>query len=166
MPTDAGNALLAEASGRVRGAAPFDPKGGGWTLVTFSIPEDRRALRHRVRSTLTWEGFAPLRDGLWLAPGEVDLRASLLPLSGELDPGTIVAFRARELADFPIAASVRQAWDIDVIRAAHRQFAQAWGDPGVVGSVGSALLARTQLVADWLLLLRTDPGLPPEYMDE
>lgn len=166
--TDAGIALLQKASDRVRGDRPFDPHGGGWTLVTFSIPENRRALRHRVRSTLTWEGFAPLRDGLWLAPGEVDLRTSLRALSDELDPGAVVAFRARELNDFPIAASVRQAWDIDAIRSAHLHFIAAWQDVAAptVEASGSALATRTELVADWLLLLRTDPRLPPEFMED
>lgn len=166
--TAAGVALLSEGDERVRGDRPFDSHGGGWTLVTFSIPEGRRALRHRVRSTLTWQGFAPLRDGLWLAPGAVDLRRSLLPLSGELDEGAMVAFRARELEDFPIAASVRQAWDIDAIRAAHVGFARTWTgvDAAAVAARGGELVARTELVADWLTLLGTDPGLPPEYMED
>ena len=62
---------------RARARTPSQPHGTGWTLVTFTVPEDQRTLRHRLRSTLTWEGFAPLRDGLWLAPGEVDLAAAL-----------------------------------------------------------------------------------------
>ena len=99
--------MLREATYRVRGPRPFDPQGSGWTLVTFSIPEGQRTLRHRLRSTLTWEGFAPIRDGLWLAPGEVDLAGSLEPLRQDLPPNTVIAFHARELAGFPIGESVR-----------------------------------------------------------
>lgn len=105
--TDHGVAVLREAKYRVRGPRPFDPQGSGWTLVTFSIPEGQRMLRHRLRSTLTWEGFAPIRDGLWLAPGEVDLAGSLAPLRQDLAPNTVVAFHARELAGFPIAERTR-----------------------------------------------------------
>ena len=31
------------------GPAPFEPQGEGWTLVTFSVPEHLRDLRHRLR---------------------------------------------------------------------------------------------------------------------
>ncbi|MEV0718236.1 PaaX family transcriptional regulator C-terminal domain-containing protein [Asanoa sp. NPDC050611] len=163
--TGHGTAVLREATARVRGPHPFDPQGTGWTLVTFTIPEDQRTLRHRLRSTLTWEGFAPLRDGLWLAPGEVDLASALEPLREDLPPNTVVGFHARELPSFPIADSVRAAWDIEAIRREHLAFIEAWEDPGPATRAPSALTLRTMLVADWLALLRTDPRLPREFMD-
>ncbi|MEU8111162.1 PaaX family transcriptional regulator C-terminal domain-containing protein [Micromonospora sp. NPDC048947] len=163
--TEHGAAVLREATYRVRGPRPFDPQGSGWTLVTFSIPEGQRMLRHRLRSTLTWEGFAPLRDGLWLAPGEVDLAGSLERLRQDLAPNTVVAFHARELAGFPIGESVRTAWDIEAIRRAHLAFIEVWDDPSALTMAPSALTVRTMLVADWLALLRADPRLPAEFMD-
>jgi len=163
--TDHGAAVLREARGRVRSERPFDPQGDGWTLVTFSIPEEQRTLRHRLRSTLTWEGFAPIRDGLWLAPGQVDLAASFEPLRDDLPAHAVVAFHARELPDFPIGASVRTAWDVEAIRREHLTFIEIWSDPGVASRTPSALSLRTMLVADWLALLRADPRLPQEFMD-
>ncbi|WP_328345947.1 PaaX family transcriptional regulator [Micromonospora sp. NBC_00421] len=163
--TEHGAAVLREATYRVRGPRPFDPQGSGWTLVTFSIPEDQRRLRHRLRSTLTWEGFAPIRDGLWLAPGEVDLAGSLEPLRQDLAPHAVVAFHARELAGFPIGESVRAAWDIEAIRREHLAFIEVWDDPAATALASSALTLRTMLVADWLALLRADPRLPAEFMD-
>ncbi|MCR6704810.1 MAG: hypothetical protein NVV66_08995 [Cellulomonas sp.] len=65
--------VLGEARDRVFDADPFAPRGTGWTLVTFSVPESRRDVRHRVRAQLAWAGFGLLRDGLWIAPGEVDV---------------------------------------------------------------------------------------------
>ena len=46
------------------------------------------------------EGFAPLRDGLWLAPGELDLDAALEPLRADLPTAAITAFHARELSGY------------------------------------------------------------------
>jgi phenylacetic acid degradation operon negative regulatory protein len=163
--TEHGAAVLREAIHRVRGPRPFDPQGEGWTLVTFSIPEGQRTLRHRLRSTLTWEGFAPIRDGLWLAPGEVDLAGSLEPLQQDLPPNAVVAFHARELAGFPIGDSVRSAWDVEAIRREHLAFIEIWGEPTAAELAPSALTVRTMLVADWLALLRADPRLPREFMD-
>lgn len=163
--TEHGEAVLREAKVRVRSQRPFDPVGTGWTLVTFSIPEDQRTLRHRLRSTLTWEGFAPIRDGLWLAPGEVDLVACFEPLRHDLPPNAVVAFHARELPEFPIGASVHAAWDIEAIRREHLAFIETWADPAATAQAPSALTVRTMLVADWLALLRADPRLPREFMD-
>lgn len=163
--TEHGAAILREAAGRVRSSHPFDPVGDGWTLVTFSIPEEQRTLRHHLRSTLAWAGFAPLRDGLWLAPGEVDLESALEPLRAELPSSAVLAFHARELPGYPVAESVKAAWDIEAIRCEHLNFIDTWADPSAVGA-STALSMRTMLVADWLALLRVDPRLPREFMDE
>lgn len=160
--TGHGTAVLREATDRVRGPHPFDAPGEGWTLVTFSIPEEQRQLRHRLRAALTWDGFAPIRDGLWLAPGEVDLDASLAPLRDDLPTGAVTAFHARELPGFSIAESVRAAWDIAAIREAHESFIREWRTPQAVTSV---LARRVMLVTDWLALLRADPRLPAAFME-
>jgi phenylacetic acid degradation operon negative regulatory protein len=162
--TEHGSAVLREAAGRVRSFQPFDPVGSGWTLVTFSIPEEQRTLRHHLRSTLTWEGFAPLRDGLWLAPGEVDLVSALEPLREELPPNAILAFHAQELPGYPVAECVRAAWDIEAIRSEHLSFIETWEDP-LSTNASTAISTRAMLVADWLALLRVDPRLPREFMD-
>lgn len=163
--TEAGERVLREATSRVRGPRPFDPHGDGWTLVTFSIPEHQRRVRHRLRATLSWEGFAPIRDGLWLAPGEVDLDASLVPMRPDLPDGAIVAFHARELSSFPIGDSVQTAWDLEAIRAAHLAFIEEWSSEAGAGDAG-ALATMVALVADWLALLRADPRLPPRYLGD
>ncbi|HWI31975.1 MAG TPA: PaaX family transcriptional regulator C-terminal domain-containing protein [Microbacterium sp.] len=164
--TGEGAAVLREASERVRGPHPFEPHGSGWTLVTFTVPEDQRTLRHRLRSALSWEGFAPLRDGLWLAPGEVDLAAALEPLRTHLPAAAITAFHARELPGYAMADNVRAAWDIDKIRDEHLAFIDTWSAASTAAEAGSPLSARAMLVADWLALLGADPRLPRAFMDE
>ena len=161
--TPTGIAVLREATARVRDPHPFHAPMGVWTFVTFSLPEDLRSLRSRLRSTLTWEGFAPLRDGLWVAPGEIDLSAALEAMRADLPPGAILAFHGRELPEFPMADSARSAWDIEAIRAEHLAFIDAWS--ALDTDSPSALVTRTMLVADWLALLRVDPGLPRELLD-
>lgn len=158
--------VLREAAVRVHSEHPFAPNGTGWTLVTFSVPEDQRTVRHRLRATLAWEGFAPLRDGLWIAPGEVDLEAALEPLGDALAPHTVTAFRAEDLRAYPVSRSVREAWDIDAIRAEHNTFLATWEAPGASDGAATALSALVCLVADWLALLRADPRLPVEFMGD
>jgi phenylacetic acid degradation operon negative regulatory protein len=163
--TPHGSEVLREASGRVNGPAPFDPQGEGWTLVTFSVPEHLRDLRHRLRAALTWSGFAVLRDGLWIAPGAVDLAAALDAMIPDLPPASITAFSATELEGFPMAEAVRVAWDVERIREAHLEFIAHWDREDAASDL-PPVTARTLLVADWLALLRADPRLPRQYMGE
>lgn len=161
--TPHGNEVLRDASGRVNGPAPFDPQGEGWTLVTFTVPEHMRTLRHRLRAALTWSGFALLRDGLWVAPGAVDLASMLDAAVPDLPPGSVNAFSASELDGFPMAEVVRAAWDVEHIRSAHREFIAHWEREDEASGI-LPLTARTLLVADWLALLRMDPRLPRQYL--
>jgi phenylacetic acid degradation operon negative regulatory protein len=163
--TPHGIEVLREASVRVNGPAPFAPQGDGWTLVTFTVPEHMRTLRHRLRAALTWSGFSVLRDGLWIAPGEVDLAAALDAIIPDLPPGSVNAFAASELGGFPMAEAVRTAWDVERIRGAHEEFIAHWERDTEADDL-QPLTARVLLVADWLALLRVDPRLPRQYMDE
>ncbi|WP_345800795.1 PaaX family transcriptional regulator C-terminal domain-containing protein [Microbacterium sp. AZCO] len=163
--TPHGNEVLREASGRVNGPAPFEPLGEGWTLVTFTIPENLRDLRHRLRAALTWSGFGAVRDGLWIAPGRVDLAAALGALIPDLPPASVIAFSATELDGFPMADAVRMAWDVERIREAHHEFIAHWEREDAAADL-APVTARTLLVADWLALLRADPRLPRQYMGD
>src|SRR5260370_41961380 len=48
--------------------APTPPWDGLWSLVAFPIPENNRSAPDELRQELRWLGFAPLYDGLWVAP--------------------------------------------------------------------------------------------------
>jgi phenylacetic acid degradation operon negative regulatory protein len=61
--------------------------------------------------------------------------------------------------------SVAAAWDLPAIRKLHHDFAAEWSSPTEPVGPVPALTTRTALVADWLALLRADPGLPRDYLD-
>jgi DNA-binding transcriptional regulator PaaX len=153
--------VLREARERVNSPAPFEHAEGEWTLLSYSVPESRRDLRHRVRARLTWAGFGGLRDGLWIAPGTVDVsavlgRSDLVEAAGLAD-----AFAARPLPGTDLDRLVHRAWDVPAIRRAHLAFIADWSRPP---RVAGSLAQLTVLGADWLSLLRTDPGLPASHL--
>ena len=41
---------------------------GRWLLVVVRVPEERRDVRHLMRSRLAWAGFGSLGNGLWITP--------------------------------------------------------------------------------------------------
>jgi phenylacetic acid degradation operon negative regulatory protein len=153
--------VLRQADARVSSPAPFTHPEGEWTLLSYSVPESRRDLRHKVRSRLSWAGFGGLRDGLWIAPGTVDVAAVLGHDGLSEAAGLADAFAARPLPGTDVDRLVRRAWDVPALRRAHLDFIAAWDAPP---RVAGSLAQRTLLGADWLALLRADPGLPADQL--
>lgn len=163
---------------------------GTWTLVGFSLPESWRSERHDLRSRLVWAGFGPLQNGLWVAPGRVDVA----PIAAELGLGDrIRAFHGEAAAPTEAGPLLRTAFDVDAIAEGYRSFLARWGDgPGpteVRDAPGSAevrddlgpaevrdapgppevrddLGRQLVLHTDWLDLVRRDPHLPAEHLPE
>jgi DNA-binding transcriptional regulator PaaX len=159
--TPAGDALLTRASTRVTSRTPFDHGGTGWTLLSYSMPESRRDLRHQLRATLTWAGFGGLRDGLWIAPGTVDVAAVFADAELTEAAGLAEWFLAAPLPGVDVPALVHRAWPVERIRQRHEAFLGTWeAGPGP----GDPLGRMTLLGADWLQLLRVDPGLPAAHL--
>lgn len=147
--------VLRQGRERVVSNQPFTPDGEDWTLLSYTVPEAQRDLRHQLRSTLQWAGFGRLRDGLWIAPGNVDV-ATLLDETEAADAVTL-AFVGRPITGTSSGDFVRKAWDLELIESEHRRFISTWSDHTKFDSPVAAL---TALGADWLRLLRVDPGLP------
>lgn len=51
---------------------------GKWRVLSFDIPERRRALRDRVRSELAAIGFVKLQDSVWVYPYDCEDLMTLL----------------------------------------------------------------------------------------
>lgn len=159
--TPAADALVRKAAERVGAPAPFEHPDGQWTLLSYSMPESRRDLRHRLRATLSWAGFGGLRDGVWIAPGTVDVGAVFADAGLTEVAGLAEWFAASPLPGVPVEDLIRRAWPVDRIRDEHELFIRTWW----AGPHGEDPLAQvTALGADWLRLLRVDPGLPARFL--
>ena len=112
---------------------------GVWSVVAFSIPESRRAVRHTARSRLRWLGFAPLYDGVWISP--LDAAAQAKDQLVELGADDVTSMRAH--LDTTIPGGPQSAWDMD---AALRQYA--------------AFDAELRAVSDGLPRRRLSPSAP------
>ncbi|MFJ8746341.1 PaaX family transcriptional regulator C-terminal domain-containing protein [Embleya sp. NPDC127516] len=155
--------VLLQGKGRVLSRTPFEHRDDRWTLLSFSLPEPHRDLRHQLRSRLQWAGFGCARDGLWIAPGTVDITEALDGLDlPDAEDSFLDAFAAQPLPPTRMHRLVRRAWDLDALRAAHEAFLARWErhDP----NTGDPLPLLASVLADWIHLLRTDPGLPATHL--
>src|SRR3954452_6903783 len=94
---------------------------GRWLLVVLRVPEERREVRHRLRTRLAWAGFGSLGGGLWISPhGERE--AGLRDPAGDGAGGELLSFLA-ELGELGAPGRlIADAWDLDGVAGAYRRF--------------------------------------------
>lgn len=130
-----------------------------WCLVSFSIPESARSVRHQLRRRLQWIGAGVVSPALWICPGH--LQGEVEQILDELDArGWATLFQASA----PVTAgTLREAaatwWDLDALRAEHERFLAS-----LATLPAEPFAAYVRLIDSWRVLPYVDPGLPPSML--
>lgn len=136
---------------------------GRWLLAVLRVPEERRSVRDRVRTQLTWAGFGSLGGGVWIST-HVDRQAEFQTIARDGGTARTFAFRAEQL---PVVGDprtlVEQAWDLDEIRECYERFIRTYSDHQPQGAE-RVFQAQTELVHAWSTLPFFDPDLPDELL--
>src|SRR3954447_12823195 len=113
--------MLASGAQRIYGfGAPWE-WDGRWLLVVVRVPEERRDVRHRLRTRLAWEGFGSIGGGLWISP-HVEREAGLRGMSADGAVAELLSFHG-ELGELGDARRViADAWDLGGVADAYRAF--------------------------------------------
>ncbi|AKE01227.1 hypothetical protein XU06_30345 (plasmid) [Rhodococcus erythropolis] len=131
-----------------------------WTVLAYSIPETRRALRIRLRSRLTWRGFGLLRSGVWVAPGRVDVTAMLDDLAVNED--VHVFYGVPSAASNPVDL-IEEAYDLGDIAKRYTRFVERWSGEAE-SQFPDVLCALIVLRSEWQQLAQSDPHLPAKHL--
>ncbi|KON73601.1 hypothetical protein M768_11710 [Cellulosimicrobium cellulans F16] len=149
-----------------------------WCLVSYSLPEERRDVRHQLRRHLAWIGAGSVADGLWIAPGHLVDEVEEILLALEVrDAATVFLAGAPRVAGSFADAAARW-WDLDRVAALHRAFLARHGAsraglgsvpdgvPSLAedGSPRAAFARWVRAVDDWRPIPYADPGLPPSAL--
>ena len=149
---------------RVRQMADSDH----WCLVSFSIPESHRDVRHQLRRRLQWIGCGVVSPALWICPdyltGEVE---EILSELGIRSYATVFQASEPRVAG-TLRDAVREWWDLDGLREEHLRFQDAIsGLQTDEHQRNSAAFGNyIQLVDAWRVLPYIDPGLPSSLLPD
>ena len=166
--TARGRRLLEEGARRIHHPPLDRPWDGAWHLVAYSVPEEQREVRDRLRHRLLWLGFGSLGGGLWISPH--DQRAAIEDAARELSIAEHVElFRAEHRGFSDAARLVARCWDLKAIHRRYAALLRAW-EPRFQGRLAAArqdrplpedaFVQRFGLIHEYRDFLRIDPHLP------
>src|SRR4051812_23464975 len=160
--TDETRAMLTSGAARIYGFGEPRHWDGRWLLVVVRVPEQRRDVRHVIRSQLAWAGFGSLGNGLWLTP-HVDREAEVTRIVRDLSVAELVSFRAEFGGIGDAGKVVADAWDLDAVADRYREFADRFGRLRPKAPEAT-FRAQTELVHTWRKFPFLDPDLPQEML--
>jgi len=132
-----------------------------WTLLTFSIPETRRAERHAIRTLLGRNGFASLGNGVWIA-SVARLPETRVALEATGFADYVDMFRAQHEGFGELAEFVARCWDTEAIATMYRTFIRdvrrrIRRDPTADARTFADIIIASN---NWRRINFTDPALP------
>jgi phenylacetic acid degradation operon negative regulatory protein len=158
--------------------------GDPWCLLSFSIPEAQRDVRHQLRKRLGWIGCGTVATGLWICPAFLaDEVEEIVADLGLRDHVTVFIAGTPHITG-TLADAARRWWDLDHLENLHRGFLASQAEPPdppespesapeeialreSVPERPRASFARFIRALDqWRILPYLDPGLPPSALPD
>jgi phenylacetic acid degradation operon negative regulatory protein len=160
-----GDTLLREGTDRIYGflRSPH-PWDGRWLVLTVSLPETQRRLRHQLRTRLTWLGLGSPSPGLWVTPdaGHLEAVRQVVEELGLDDQSFAWVGPATGIGDE--AQLLDEAWDLATVEELYTTFLRLFEARAPETGTGS-FVAQVELVQEWRRFPFLDPDLPRELLD-
>ena len=135
-----------------------------WCLISYSIPESQRQLRHQLRRRLSWIGCGTVSAALWICPEYLTSEVEDILTDLGIRKEAVIFLASETRLEGGLERAVARWWDLPAIAARHQAFLSGYG------SVADDLTPR-QAFATWMGCLDTwrvipyvDPGLPLAWL--
>ncbi|MED1952916.1 phenylacetic acid degradation operon negative regulatory protein PaaX [Brevibacillus centrosporus] len=172
--SERGKKRLEEAAARIY-KVESSAWDGKWCMVSYNIPEERRALRDQLRKELGYMGFGMLTTSTWISPN--NLREAIQELTETQEITEYVElFAAEHVGLRDPKQLVQKCWNIDEINAKYKEFIDSYQaeydeleerirqKKEVPDSL--CFVNKTKLVHQYRKFLFIDPDLPQELLPE
>jgi phenylacetic acid degradation operon negative regulatory protein len=135
---------------------------GRWLVVVLRVPEERRAVRHQLRSRLAWAGLGSLGGGVWFTP-HVDRERELAGAIKEAPAAEAQSFVARFGSIGDPERLVADAWDLTRVREQYTAFIEDFSRARA-STPEACFRQLTLLVHAWRKFPFLDPDLPANLL--
>ena len=148
---------------------------GKWNIVIYSVPEKRREARDRLRTELSWMGYGPLGEAIWISP--YDMTREVDELAGRLNiKDCIQIFQAEHVGATDPKTIVSRCWDLDRIHGRYANFIDKYKPKlenylvrvryGEGYPPSECFVERFNLIHEYRKLPFLDPDLPKVLLPE
>ena len=154
--------LLATGASRIYSFGDPRPWDGRWLVLVLRVPEERREVRHQLRTRLAWAGLGSMGGGVWLTPHvsrEAELQAALREAPAALATSFVASLGMLGRAENVAAA----AWDLDEVSSQYQTFIDDFAATRPPSGEASFRM-QTLLVHAWRKFPFLDPDLPAELL--
>ena len=154
--------LLATGAARIYSFGSPWSWDGRWLVLILRVPEERREVRHQLRTRLAWAGLGSMGGGVWLTPHverEAELQAAIRSAPAALATSFVASLGQLGRAEDVAAA----AWDLDAVRSQYQAFIDDFAAIRP-SSAETFFRMQTLLVHAWRKFPFLDPDLPAEVL--
>lgn len=159
--------LIEEGGSRVQSLhAEAQPWDGNWLVLFVTIPESHRAMRKKLYTALSWEGFGNPTPGVWLSPHpDRAERANRVIEDLGLTKSTLAYVGKSIGIGQNDAETARLAWDLNEVTEKYQQLLIRYS--GLRPNPGDPVLfTHVKLVNEWQHFPFMDPQLPEEILPD
>ena len=136
-----------------------------WCLISYSIPESQRQLRHQLRRRLSWIGCGTVSAALWICPEYLTHEVEDIFTDLDVRASASIFLADETRVDGGLERAVGRWWDLPATAARHQAFLSAYG------SVRGDELMPRQAFSTWIgcldawrVIPYVDPGLPAAWL--
>jgi phenylacetic acid degradation operon negative regulatory protein len=151
---------------------PWDKK---WRLLVYSVPEESRYLRDKLREELKGMGFGSLSSSLWISP--FNFKEKMAKLFGKIKvAGYVETFEAKYTGLVEGRELAARAWDIRGLEERYREFIGKYSPIFVrhkermerkeTIALGECFAERFRVTAEYIEIALYDPMLPLELLPD
>lgn len=139
-----------------------DSWDGKWRIISYEIPETKREIRDRLRRQMQGWGLGPWHRSFWLTPHPIIENLKEL-IGAKEEEKYFQAFESdhvfgnREIL-------IEKVWEKSKLDQKYRQLFKSWYE--ILSSNINKIEKFQKIIAEYINLLKIDPGLPKELVGE
>ncbi|MBI4225571.1 hypothetical protein HY612_00485 [Candidatus Roizmanbacteria bacterium] len=131
-----------------------------WRVLSYEIPERRRELRDRLRREVSGWGLGPWHRSFWLTPHPIIENLRELVYQKE-EEQYIQAFESEHVVGNSDIL-IEKVWQKSSLDNKYRDLFKIWHD--ILSNETDNLEKFKNVVNEYVEILKSDPGLPPELI--